>query len=114
MLFVAEYALTWESLEAAVAKRLEWDEVRPDGFRFVAEYVWQQGDPPFRGIAVIDADDVESLNSFVLHYGPTLQIHLRPATDVGSAIAMLRSSGGGERRKTRRAVRSGRRGKTSR
>ena len=94
MLFVAEYSLTWESLEAVVAKRLEWDDVRPEGFRFVAEYVWQQGDPPFRGIAVIDADEVESLNSFVLHYGPSLQMHIRPATDVGSAIAMLQSSGG--------------------
>lgn len=103
MLFVAEYSLTWESLEAAVAKRLEWDDVRPDGFRFVAEYVWQQGDPPFRGIAVIDADDVEALNSFVLHYGPSLEVHIRPATDVGSAIAMLQSTSGGEKRKPMRA-----------
>ena len=99
MLFVAEYALRWETLEAAVAKRLEWDEVRPETFRFVAEYVWQQGDPPFRGIAVIEAEDVEALNSFVLHYGPTLEVQVRPATDVGSAIQMLQAASGGPKRR---------------
>lgn len=101
MLFVAEYALRWETLEAAVAKRLEWDEVRPETFRFVAEYVWQQGDPPFRGIAVIEAEDVEALNSFVLHYGPTLEVQVRPATDVGSAIKMLQAASGGAKRRPR-------------
>ena len=58
MLFVAEYEFGWDVLEAVIAKRLEWSEVQPDGFRFVGEYVWQDRDPPFRGVAVIDAADV--------------------------------------------------------
>ena len=106
MLFVAEYSIRWETLEAAVAKRLEWDEVLPDTFRFVAEYVWQHGDPPFRGIAIIDAEDVEALNNFVLHYGPTLDVQIRPATDVRSAIGMLQATGTGERRKAKPVARN--------
>lgn len=89
MLFVAEYDLTWSTLDAAIAKRLEWDDAKPDGFRFVGEYVWQDGEPPFRGVAIIDADNVEALNSFVLHYGPTLRIRVHPANDVVSAIATV-------------------------
>ena len=87
MLFVAEYELTWPALDAAIAKRLEWDEAMPDGFRFVGEYFWQDGDPPFRGVAIIEAESVEALNAFVLHYGPTLKVRVHPASDVVSAIA---------------------------
>jgi Domain of unknown function (DUF3303) len=97
MLFVAEYELGWEALEACIAKRLEWDDVQPEGFRFVGEYFWQDGEAPFRGIAVIEADNVEALNSFALHYGPTLKLRFHPASDVISGIAMVR--GGPGRRK---------------
>jgi len=93
MLFVAEYELNWDMLEAVIAKRLEWDEAKPDGFRFVGEYVWQDHDPPFRGVAVIEADSVEALNGFALHYGPTLKIRLHPASDVVSAIQMVTPAG---------------------
>ncbi len=100
MLFVAEYQLSWESLEAVIAKRLEWPEVQPDDFRFVGEYVWQDGEPPFRGMAIIDAGSVEALNSFLLHYGPTLKLRFHPASDVLSAIAMVR--GGADDSRTRK------------
>jgi hypothetical protein len=95
MLFVAEYELTWPTLDAAIAKRLEWDDAKPDGFRFVGEYVWQDGEPPFRGVAIIEAQSVEALNSFVLHYGPALKIRVHPASDVVSAIATIAGNGGG-------------------
>jgi len=101
MLFVAEYELSWEALDAVIAKRLEWDDAKPEGFRFVGEYVWQDGEPPFRGIAIIDADSVEALNSFALHYGPTLKIRVHPASDVVSAIRMVSGNGAVERRKAR-------------
>jgi hypothetical protein len=91
MLFVVEYELGWDTIEAVIAKRLEWDGAQPDGFRFVGEYVWQDGDPPFRGVAIIDADSVEALNNFGLHYGPTLKIRVHPASDVVSAIRMVAS-----------------------
>ncbi len=103
MLFVAEYEFGWEMLEAVVAKRLEWGEAQPDGFRFVGEYVWQDHDPPFRGVAIIDAKSVEALNAFVLHYGPTLKMHVHPATDVVSGIGMVGGGGAQKRRGAKRA-----------
>src|SRR5215470_2185197 len=84
MLFIAEYEFAWEALSTVVAKRLEWDAVQPDGFRFVGEYIWHDRDPPFRGVAVIEAADVEALNAFALHYGPTLRMAIHAATDVQS------------------------------
>ena len=89
MLFVAEYEVAWESLETAVAKRLEWDAVCPDDFRFVAEYVWPDSPAPFRGIAVFEAGSVDAVNSFRLHYGATLHMRIHPASDVVSAIGRL-------------------------
>jgi uncharacterized protein DUF3303 len=94
MLFVAEYEVNWDALNAVIAKRLEWDDAKPDGFRFVGEYVWQDHEPPFRGVAIIEADSVEALNSFALHYGPTLKIRIHPASDVVSAIGMAGGNGG--------------------
>lgn len=89
MLFIAEYELSWETLEPVIAKRIEWDAVQPEGFRLVGEYVWQDRDPPFRGVAIIEAQSVEALNAFVLHYGPTMRISIHPASDVVSSIAAL-------------------------
>ncbi|MEO8602510.1 MAG: DUF3303 family protein [bacterium] len=106
MLFVAEYDFDWEALSAVVAKRLEWGEVQPETFRFVGEFVWQDRHPPFRGIAIIETDDVEALNAFALHYGPTLNMAIHPASDVASGIALVRHGGDGGRRSA--GVRSGR------
>jgi len=92
MLFVAEYEFGWDALSTVVAKRLEWSEAQPDGFRFVGEYIWQQREPPFRGVAVIETDAIEALNAFALHYGPTIKMTIHPATDVHSGIAMLHTS----------------------
>jgi hypothetical protein len=92
MLFIAEYEVQWDMLEAAMAKRLEWDDAKPDGFRFVGEYVWPDGDPPFRGIAIVEVDSVEALNSFVLHYGPSIRMSVHPASDVVSAIKVVNSA----------------------
>ena len=105
MLFVAEYEFGWEALATVVAKRLEWGEMQPDGFRFVGEYIWQDREPAFRGIAVIEAREVEVLNAFALHYGPTLKMVIHAATDVRSGIAMLHDAqpAMAPRRATRRA-----------
>ena len=100
MLFVAEYDLDWDALDAAVAKRLEWEDAKPEDFRFLGEYVWQDRQPPFRGVAIIEADSVEAINSFVLHYGPTLRVEIHPASDVLSAIGMTQEAP--RRRKARR------------
>ena len=89
MLYVAEYELEWEMLEAAIAKRLDWLEVQPEDFELLSEYVWQSGAPAFRGVAVIEVGSVESLHAYVLHYGPAVTFAIHPATDVVSSIALV-------------------------
>ncbi len=89
MLFVAEYKVSWDMLEAAVAKRLDWEQILPEGFRYVGEYLWHQGDPPFRGIAIFEVESMEDVHAYVLHYGPTLTIELHPATDLRTGIESL-------------------------
>jgi len=101
MLFVIEYEFGWDMLDVVIAKRLEWGDAQPEGFRFVGEYVWRDATPPFRGIAIVDADSVEALNSFSLHYGPTLTIRIHPASDVVSAIRMVDADGPAPRRQKR-------------
>jgi len=110
MLFVAEYELSWEMLEAVIAKRLEWDAEKPDDFRFIGEYVWQDHDPPFRGVVVVEAGSVEALNAFKLHYGPTLKVKVHPASDVVAALHRLgnvRAAKASPRRRTAKQRRQG-------
>jgi hypothetical protein len=102
MLFVAEYELNWDTLDAAIAKRLEWDDAKPDGFRFVGEYVWQDSNPPFRGVAIFEADSVEAINAFTLHYGPALTVRVHPASDVVSAIGNVGAGNAAARRQRTR------------
>ena len=89
MLFVAEYAFTWDALATVAAKRLEWDAAQPDGFRFVGEWVWKEAEPAFRGVAVLDVEDVEALNTFALHYGATVIMTFHPVSDVMSALRQM-------------------------
>lgn len=86
MLFVVEYTIAWTELDTVLAKRMEWEAVKPPSFRYIGEWVWQEADPPFRGMAVIEAEGVDSLNAYVLHYGPSVKVKIHPATDVPSAM----------------------------
>ncbi len=95
MLFLAEYSVTWDMLEAAVAKRLDWEQILPEGFRYIGEYLWHQGDPPFRGIAIFEVESMEDVHAYVLHYGPTLKIELHPVTDLRTGIESLQKMSGG-------------------
>ena len=92
MLFVVEYTIAWTDLDTVLAKRMEWEAVKPSSFRYVGEWVWQESDPPFRGMAVVEAEDIDALNAYVLHYGPSVKVKIHPATDVPSA--MKQASGG--------------------
>ena len=103
MLFVAEYEFTWDMLEAVITKRLEWDTEKPDDFRFIGEYVWQDHDPPFRGVVVVEAQSVDALSAFALHYGPTLKVRVHPASDV---VAAIRALGGSRPTKPARSSKS--------
>lgn len=101
MIFVAEYELTWDNLEAAMAKRMDWDEVRPETFHFLGEYVWAEGEPPFRGVAIFEAESVEDVNAFIMHYGPTLRMAAHPASDVVSAITAAAGDHGARTKATK-------------
>lgn len=98
MLFVAEYEFSWDMLDAVIAKRLEWDDEKPDDFRFIGEYVWQDYEPAFRGVVIVEAQSVDALTAFTLHYGPTLKVKLHPASDV---VAALQTVAGGPSRPQR-------------
>lgn len=95
MIFVIEYTVAWADLDTVLAKRMEWEGVRPAGFKYVGEWVWQQAEPPFRGMAVVEADSIDVLNAYVLHYGPSIKVQIHPATDVPTA--MKQAMGGAER-----------------
>lgn len=104
MLFVAEYSFAWDAIATVAAKRLEWDASQPAGFRFVGEWVWKDREPAFRGVAVVDVDDVEALNAFALHYAATLAMTFHPASDVVSALSHFATgaNGGAARLRSRR------------
>jgi hypothetical protein len=89
MLFVAEYSFPWDALATVAAKRLEWDAAQPEGFRFIGEWVWKDREPAFRGVAVLDVDDVQALNAFALHYGSTITVAFHAASDVMSALTQI-------------------------
>ena len=94
MLFLGHYSVDVDKLEMAMAKRLEWDEVKPDGFRMVCDYVVLGKSAPFEGGMVIETANAEDLNTLILYYGETVKIDLRPASDVLSAIQMTRAAKG--------------------
>lgn len=95
MLFALEYALAWDRLDEAIAKRIDWDEVQPDDFRFESEHVWPDADGGFRGVAIVEVGSVEALNSLIVHYGPVLRLRASPASDVLSSIARFRQEQSG-------------------
>jgi len=102
MLFVAEYEFDWQSMDAVMAKRLDWESVQPETFHFIGEYIWHDGTAPFRGVAILEADNHEDLNAFILHYGPSLKMHIHPATDVMSALASVQSQSRAKPKKPRK------------
>ncbi len=94
MRFALEYEVRWDELEQAIAKRIDWDEVQPDDFRFEAEYIWPAAGGGFRGVAIAEVGSAASLNSLIFHYGPTLELRVSPASDVLSTIASYRDEQG--------------------
>jgi hypothetical protein len=92
--FALEYALSWDHLEEVIAKRIDWDEVQPEDFRFESEYAWPDADGGFRGVAIVEVGSVEALNTLLFHYGPLLHVRASPASDVLSSIARFREEQG--------------------
>ena len=92
MLFLATYKVPLEQMETAMAKRLEWANVEPDGFRVLCEYAIHGKPAPFGGFMVFETDDVAHLNLLIMYYGSTVEMDIRPCSDVLEAIGMTRSN----------------------
>lgn len=92
MLFLAQYQVELDQIETAMAKRLEFDEMKPDDLEILCEYNWHGSSSQLGGFFVFEAADVSALNFLVLYYGKTLRLDIRPCSDVLSAIATTRES----------------------
>ena|SRR5581483_11916008 len=92
MLFLARYTIALEDVETAMAKRIEFDEVKPDSMRIVCEYAAHGVSAPLSGVLVFETDDVEVLNFLVLYYGETVQLDIRACSDVLDAIKTSQKS----------------------
>jgi hypothetical protein len=88
MMFLASYQIDLEHLETAMAKRLEFEELKPESMRIVCEYAVHGRTAPLGGFLVFETDDVEVLNFLIVYYGKTVQLDIRPCSDVLSAIKL--------------------------
>ena|SRR5688572_22859422 len=92
MLFLCRYTLSLDNVPTAMAKRLEFEELRPEGMKMICEYAVHGSSDPISGVMVFEADDVEVLNFLVLYWGKTATLDIRPCSDVLSAIALSQKS----------------------
>lgn len=92
MLFLATYHVDLENLDTAMAKRLEWDEIAPEGFRIVCEYAVHGQPSPFGGFLVFETDDVAHLNLLITYYGRSVRMDIRPCSNVLTAITMTQQA----------------------
>lgn len=86
MLFLCRYTIDPDHVETAMAKRMEFEEVRPANMRLVCEYVVHGVSDPLQGVMVFETSDTEVLNLLVLYYGKTVKLDIRPCSDVLAAI----------------------------
>jgi hypothetical protein len=96
MLFLATYEIQLERLDAAVAKRLEWDVAAPETMKLVGEWVQHGSGDIVRGVVVFETDDPADIQQLILYYGRTVKFDVRPASDVPSALERTRKVLDGE------------------
>ncbi len=92
MLFLARYTIALENMQTAMAKRIEFEELKPPGMKIICEYTAHGVSQPLSGFLVFETDDVEVLNFLVLYYGRTVELDIRACSDVLSAIAASQRS----------------------
>jgi hypothetical protein len=90
VLFLAFYEIPLEKLDAAIAKRLEWDVVAPETMKILGEWVQHGSGEVVRGSVVFETTDPADIQSLVLYYGTTLRFDVRPASDVRTALERTR------------------------
>jgi hypothetical protein len=92
MLFCAQYWVEPDDVEVAMAKRLEFEEVRPDTLKVVCEYALHGKPPPYGGFMVVETDDPAALNFLVIYFGKTVTFDVRACSDVVSTVAMTQEA----------------------
>jgi hypothetical protein len=95
MLFLAQYMLDPERIDVAIAKRMEWDTVQPEGFHLICEYSVHGKPPPFSGFMVFETDSAEHVNFLVLFFGNTVTFDIRACSDALDMLRMSRAALGG-------------------
>jgi hypothetical protein len=90
VLFLAFYELALANLDAAVAKRLEWDVAAPESMKILGEWVQHGSSERVKGCVVFETDDPGDLQTLVLYYGTTVAFDVRPASDVKTALERTR------------------------
>jgi hypothetical protein len=90
MLFLGNYEIKLENLDAAVAKRLDWDVAAPEGMKLVGEWVSHGSGDVVRGVVVFETNDPADIQSMILYYGTAVKFDVRPASDVPSAVERTR------------------------
>jgi len=97
MLFLATYEIPIEHLDAAIAKRLEWDVAAPETMKLVGEWVAHGSGSIVRGVVVFETTDPADIQALILYYGKAVTFDVRPASDVPAALARTRAVLDGER-----------------
>jgi hypothetical protein len=90
VLFLAFYEMQLQNLDAAVAKRLEWDTTAPDTMKIVGEWVQHGSSEVVRGCVVFETNDPGDIQTLVTYYGTTVKFDVRPASDVKTALERTR------------------------
>jgi hypothetical protein len=90
MLFLAFYEMDLAHLDAAIAKRLEWDTAAPETLKILGEWVQHGSSERVKGCVVFETDDPGDVQSLVLYYGTTVKFDVRPASDVKTALERTR------------------------
>ena len=93
MLFLALYETPIEKLDAAIAKRLEWDVAQPETMKVLGEWVQHGGGATVRGALVFETEDPGDVQALVLFYGTAVSFDVRAASDVASALARATEQG---------------------
>jgi hypothetical protein len=91
MLFLAFYEIELAHLDAAIAKRLEWDVAAPETMKITGEWVQHGGGSQVKGCVVFETSDAADIQTMILYYGNTVRFDVRPASDVQSALERTRA-----------------------
>ncbi len=92
MLFLATYEIHLENLDAAIAKRLEWDVAAPETMKLVGEWVAHGSGDIVRGVVVFETNDPADIQALILYYGKAVTFDVRPASDVPAALERTRAA----------------------